>query len=80
MKFSISERKTSLLYGQKLTEQRENLVAQRLGKDLVVVAAGWNGHEASGKIDLFKHDAATDSLKRLDTLQRTPGALSDNDL
>lgn len=80
MKYNIKEKTGSLIYGQKLSEARENLVAQRLQGDKIVVCSGWNGHASSAKIDIFKYDAPTDSVKRMDTLMRTPGALTDEDL
>ena len=62
-----------------MSEPRENLVAQKLLDDKIVVSSGWNGHASSSKVDIFKYNKNTDSITRLDSLIDQPGALNEEE-
>mmetsp|Transcript_5532 Transcript_5532/g.9435 ORF Transcript_5532/g.9435 Transcript_5532/m.9435 type:complete len:232 (-) Transcript_5532:21-716(-) len=73
MSYDFGKRQANVLYGVNLSEARENLVAELIGDDLIVVSSGWNGHASSATIDLFRYDKGTKSLTRLDVQGMGPG-------
>ena len=68
MKYNFKTKAGSLVFGQKLAESRENLVAELLEGDRIVVSSGWNGHASSTVIDTFQYDRSKDTIKRLDAM------------
>ena len=66
IKYNLKTGQSAVVFGQTLCERRENLVAERLEGNLIVVAAGWNGHASTNKIDLFRYDSGNDSIIRVD--------------
>eukprot|EP01083_Nonionella_stella_P026505 72997_1 len=69
MKFNINTGASCLVDGQRLSEARENLVAQRIDRDHIIVSSGWNGRESSSVIDTFQYDCKKDSIQRIDSKQ-----------
>ena len=78
MKYNINTKESVEVFGQRLSEPRENLVAEMINGNRIVVASGWNGHASSSKVDLFSYDASKDSIKRLDA-DKFSGKLTEED-
>ena len=56
MKYNLKTHSGSLVFGQKLSEPRENLVSQIINGDKIIVSSGWNGHASTNTIDVFHYD------------------------
>lgn len=71
MKYNLKTHSGSLVFGQKLSEPRENLVSQIINGDKIIVSSGWNGHASTNTIDVFQYDRQSDSIKRIDNLSES---------
>ena len=56
MKYDMRTKTGSIVYGQRLSEARENHVAQLLDGDKIIITNGWNGHASLSDIDIFKYE------------------------
>ena len=64
MKYDMKNRAGSLVFGQKLSQARENHVAELIDQDKIIVSNGWNGHASVDDIEVFKFDKTTNSVRR----------------